>query len=160
MTFNGSTLLTLFVSISSPSEMCSLDQLDNLIFQLYTLSFFLSPTLLPLLCRVASQFVFYKPRELDPKLSLRVWFLLLFVSNVPSFWFHIRDGATESRAVILDFVGLGEFPCSHPPSRSRPHRISAIQATPHIARYPHPQSADAPHYHLIRGVATRVFPIW
>jgi len=87
-----------------------IDSLDNLIFQLYTLSFFLSPTLVPLLCRVASQFIFYKPRELDPKLSLRVWFLLLCLSNVPSFWSHVRDGATESRAVILDFVGMGYLP--------------------------------------------------
>ncbi|KAF8554694.1 hypothetical protein OG21DRAFT_1461961 [Imleria badia] len=87
-----------------------IDSLDNLIFQLYTLSFFLSPTLLPLLCRVASQFVFYKPRDLDPKLSLRVWFLLLCASNVPSFWSHVADGATEGRAVILDFVGMGYLP--------------------------------------------------
>jgi len=87
-----------------------IDSLDNLILQLYTLSFFLSPTLLPLLCRVSSQFIFYKPRELDPKLSLRVWFLILFVSNGPSFWTHVRDGATEGRAVVLDFVGMGYLP--------------------------------------------------
>ncbi|KAN0091073.1 hypothetical protein V8E55_004639 [Tylopilus felleus] len=87
-----------------------IDSLDNLIFQLYTLSFFLSPTLLPLLCRVATQFVFYKPRDLDPKLSLRVWFFLLCASNAPSFWSHARDGATEGRAVILDFVGMGYLP--------------------------------------------------
>ncbi|KAH0827803.1 hypothetical protein J3R83DRAFT_3428 [Lanmaoa asiatica] len=86
-----------------------IDSLDNLIFQLYTLSFFLSPTLLPLLCRVTSQFIFYKPRELDPKLSLRVWILLLCASNAPSFWSHARDGAAEGRAVILDFVGMGGY---------------------------------------------------
>ncbi|KAF8135491.1 hypothetical protein EV363DRAFT_1429243 [Boletus edulis] len=87
-----------------------IDSLDNLIFQLYTLSFFLSPTLLPLLCRVATQFIFYKPRDLDPKLSLRVWFLLLCASNTPSFWSHVTDGATEGRAVVLDFVGMGYLP--------------------------------------------------
>ncbi|KIK95172.1 hypothetical protein PAXRUDRAFT_827265 [Paxillus rubicundulus Ve08.2h10] len=78
--------------------------------QLYTLSFFLSPSLLPLLCRIACQFTSYKPREVDPKLSLRVWFFLLCASNVPSFWSHARDGAIEARAVILDFVGMGYLP--------------------------------------------------
>ncbi|KIJ61336.1 hypothetical protein HYDPIDRAFT_116103 [Hydnomerulius pinastri MD-312] len=87
-----------------------IDSLDNLIFQLYSLSYFLSPALLPLLCRLASQFISYKPREVDPKLSLRVWFLVLCTSNVPSFWSHARDGATEGRVVILDFVGMGYLP--------------------------------------------------
>ncbi|KAL4073988.1 hypothetical protein J3A83DRAFT_4232803 [Scleroderma citrinum] len=87
-----------------------IDSLDNLIFQLYSLSFFLAPAVLPLLCRVASQFVSYKPREVDSKLSLRVWFLLLCVSNLPSFWSHARGGATEGRAIILDFVGVGYPP--------------------------------------------------
>ncbi|KAF9227420.1 hypothetical protein BS17DRAFT_747963 [Gyrodon lividus] len=87
-----------------------IDSLDNLMFQLYTLSFFLSPSLLPLLCRLACQFTSYKPREVDPKLSLRVWFFLLCASNVPSFWSHARDGATEARAVILDFIGMGYIP--------------------------------------------------
>ena len=63
--------------------------------------------LLPLLCRVAGQFVSYKHREVDSKLSLRVWFLLLCVSNLPSFWSHTRDSPTEGRAIVLDFVGVG-----------------------------------------------------
>ncbi|KAF8844374.1 hypothetical protein BDN67DRAFT_963127 [Paxillus ammoniavirescens] len=87
-----------------------IDSLDTLILQLYTLSFFLSPSLLPLLCRLVCQFTSYKPREVDPKLSLRVWFFLLCASNLPSFWSHARDGATEARAVILDFVGMGYIP--------------------------------------------------
>ncbi|KAG9316545.1 hypothetical protein JVU11DRAFT_2595 [Chiua virens] len=86
------------------------DSLDNLIFQLYILSFFLSPTILPLVCRVATQFVFYKPRELDPKLSLRVWLFFLCLANAPSFWFHVQEGATEGRAIILDFIGMGYLP--------------------------------------------------
>ncbi|KAF9241524.1 hypothetical protein BU15DRAFT_87118 [Melanogaster broomeanus] len=87
-----------------------IDSLDNLMSQLYTLSFFLSPALLPLLCRLAIQFISYKPREVDPKLSLRVWFFLLCASNVPSFWSHARDHATDGRVVILDFVGMGYLP--------------------------------------------------
>lgn len=66
--------------------------------------------LLPLLCRVAGQFVSYKPREVDSKLSLRVWFLLLCASNLPSFWSHTRGSPTEGRAIVLDFVGVGYPP--------------------------------------------------
>ncbi|KAG6330812.1 hypothetical protein ID866_8276 [Astraeus odoratus] len=87
-----------------------IDSLDNLLFQLYSLSFFLAPALLPFICRVASQFMSYKPREVDSKLSLRVWFLLLCASNLPSFWSHARDGASEGRFIILDFVGAGYLP--------------------------------------------------
>ncbi|KAH7888760.1 hypothetical protein F5I97DRAFT_1855301 [Phlebopus sp. FC_14] len=90
-----------------------IDSLDNLVFQLYALSFFLAPSLLPFLCRLASQFISYKPREVDPKLSLRVWLLLLCASNLPSFWSHARNGASpDGRAVILDFIGMG-----YPPSK-------------------------------------------
>jgi hypothetical protein len=115
MTFKNNTLLTLFVLVgryhlkdTDAGSYWQLTQLDTLMLQLYTLSFFLSPSLLPLLCRLACQFTSYKPREVDPKLSLRVWFFLLCASNVPSFWSHARDGATEARAVILDFVGMGK----------------------------------------------------
>lgn len=87
-----------------------IESLDNLIFQLYSVSFFLAPALLPLLCRVASQFMSFKPREDDSKMSLRVWFLLLCASNIPSFWSHAKDGASEGRAIILDFVGMGYLP--------------------------------------------------
>lgn len=82
-----------------------IDSLDHLIFQLYCLSFFLAPALLPLLCRIFSHY-----READSKLSLRAWFILLCLSNLPSFWSHVRDGAAEGRAIVLDFVGMGYVP--------------------------------------------------
>ncbi|KAI6040345.1 hypothetical protein EDC04DRAFT_1536992 [Pisolithus marmoratus] len=82
-----------------------IDSLDHLIFQLYCVSFFLAPALLPLLCRVFSHY-----READSKLSLRAWFILLCLSNLPSFWLHARDGAAEGRAIVLDFVGMGYVP--------------------------------------------------
>lgn len=82
-----------------------IDSLDHLIFQLYCLSFFLAPALLPLFFRVFSHY-----REANCKLSLRAWFILLCLSNLPSFWSHARDGAAEGRAIVLDFVGMGYVP--------------------------------------------------
>lgn len=82
-----------------------IDSLDHLIFQLYCLSFFLAPALLPLFFRVFSHY-----REASCKLSLRAWFILLCLSNLPSFWSHARDGAAEGRAIVLDFVGMGHVP--------------------------------------------------
>ncbi|KAI6121686.1 hypothetical protein F5141DRAFT_529829 [Pisolithus sp. B1] len=82
-----------------------IDSLDHLIFQLYCLSFFLAPALLPLFCRVFSHY-----REASFKLPLRAWFILLCLSNLPSFWSHARDGAADGRAIVLDFVGMGYVP--------------------------------------------------
>ncbi|KAH7913897.1 hypothetical protein BJ138DRAFT_1170997 [Hygrophoropsis aurantiaca] len=87
-----------------------IDSLDNLISQLHAVSFFLFPSLLPLVCRVVCQFFCYKPREWDPKVSLRVWFVVLCLFNIPSVWSHATEASIEGRSVILDFVGLGYQP--------------------------------------------------
>ncbi|EGN99893.1 hypothetical protein SERLA73DRAFT_180177 [Serpula lacrymans var. lacrymans S7.3] len=84
--------------------------LDNLLFQLHTLSFFLSPLLLSFVCRLFCQLQCSKPRDTDPNRSLRFWFLLLLFLNLPSFWWHATEEAVEGRTVILDFVGLGYIP--------------------------------------------------
>jgi len=47
-------------------------QLDTLLFQLHTLSFFLSPSLLGFISRPVSQFQCSKPRDIDPSRSLRL----------------------------------------------------------------------------------------
>ncbi|KAH7927133.1 hypothetical protein BV22DRAFT_1111267 [Leucogyrophana mollusca] len=93
-----------------------IDSLDNLVSQLYAVSFFLFPSLLPLVCRVVCQLFCCKPREWDPKLSLRIWFAILLLLNVPSIWSHATEGTVEGRTVILDFVGLGYQP-------SKPHLL-------------------------------------
>ena len=82
----------------------------NLLYHLHAVSFFLAPSLVPLFTRaICSQFLCYKPREVDPKVSLRSWLLLTFILNIPSFWLHAREGAVEGRTVVLDFVGMGAF---------------------------------------------------
>ncbi|PPQ73865.1 LOW QUALITY PROTEIN: hypothetical protein CVT26_011758 [Gymnopilus dilepis] len=83
--------------------------LDSLLYQLHTLSFFLSPSLWLYICRVISQFHCSKPRELDPTRSLRFFFVMLFVLNVPNLWNHASRGAVEGRTVVLDFVGMCHF---------------------------------------------------
>lgn len=96
-------------SLRIPYSQC-IAQFHNLLFHLHAVSFFLAPSLVPLVTRaICCQFLCYKPREVDPKLSLRAWFLLTFILNTPSFWLHAREGTIEGRTVVLDFVGMGEF---------------------------------------------------
>jgi len=82
-------------------------QLDTVLYQLHTLSFFLSPSLWSYLCRIVSQSQITKPRELDSSRSLRFFFCLVVVFNASSIWSHIKQGAVGGRATILDFVGVG-----------------------------------------------------
>ncbi|KZT28943.1 hypothetical protein NEOLEDRAFT_1128424 [Neolentinus lepideus HHB14362 ss-1] len=84
--------------------------LDTLLYQLFTLSFFLSPTVWPLICRSATQFQFSRPRDLDPKRSLRFWFFLILLFNASSIWSHAAEGAVVGRTVVLDFVGMAHVP--------------------------------------------------
>ncbi|TFK54419.1 hypothetical protein OE88DRAFT_1192176 [Heliocybe sulcata] len=87
-----------------------IQSLDTLLYQLFTLSFFLSPTVWPLICRTATQFQFSRPRELDPKRSLRFWFFLVLLFNAGSIWSHAAEGAVVGRTVVLDFVGMAHVP--------------------------------------------------
>ncbi|KDR75833.1 hypothetical protein GALMADRAFT_248559 [Galerina marginata CBS 339.88] len=84
--------------------------LDTLLYQLHTLSFFLSPSIWLYVCRIISQFHCATPRELDPTLSLRFFYAMLVFINVPIFWNHATRGAVEGRAIILDFIGLSYVP--------------------------------------------------
>ncbi|KAF8906481.1 hypothetical protein CPB84DRAFT_1959917 [Gymnopilus junonius] len=84
--------------------------LDSLLYQLHTLSFFLSPSLWLYICRVISQFHCSKPRELDPTRSLRFFLTALIFLNLPNFWNHAMRGAVEGRTIILDFVGMSFVP--------------------------------------------------
>jgi len=43
-------------------------------------------------------------------LRLSTLYLLCLLSNLPALWTHAWEGATESRALILDFVGMGFRP--------------------------------------------------
>ena len=84
-------------------------QLDQVVYQLHTVSFFLAPALLPFLARVLFQFQFAKPRDIDPGRSLRFWFMLVLVFNVGSVWAHATETAAQAaqQSIILDFVGPG-----------------------------------------------------
>jgi hypothetical protein len=81
-------------------------QLDSLVYQLHTLSFFLSPSIWIYLCRLVSQFQYSKPRELDPNGSLHFFYGMVLLFNVPAIWYHLAWGAVEGRVVILDFIGM------------------------------------------------------
>jgi len=84
--------------------------LDTLLYQLHTLSFFLSPSIWLYVCRFLSQYHCATPRELDPSLSLRFFYAMLVFINVPNFWNHATRGAVEGRAIILDFIGMSYIP--------------------------------------------------
>ena len=64
-----------------------------------------------MLCRIATQFQFSRPRDIDSQRSLRFWFILVVLVNLQSFYNHIFKGPAEGRSIILDFVGLGESQC-------------------------------------------------
>ncbi|KAF8161149.1 hypothetical protein B0H34DRAFT_795981 [Crassisporium funariophilum] len=83
--------------------------LDTLLYQLHTLSFFLSPSIWLYICRIISQFQCSKPRELDPSRSLRFFFTMVLFLNLPSIWNH-SQGAAEGRVIILDFIGMSYVP--------------------------------------------------
>src|ERR1700722_8488015 len=82
-------------------------QLDTLLYQLHTLSFFLSPSIWPYACRLISQLHASTPRELDSNRSLLFFFNLILLFNTGSIWSHATQEAAEDKAVVLDFVGLG-----------------------------------------------------
>ncbi|KAF5393263.1 hypothetical protein D9757_000625 [Collybiopsis confluens] len=83
--------------------------LDALSYQLFCLSFYLSPSLLNILFRIAAQLICTTTRDFSPKLSLGGFFFFPLFSNSFSLWNHL-SGPTEGRAVILDFVGLAYTP--------------------------------------------------
>jgi len=79
-------------------------QLDTLLFQLHTLSFFLSPSLLGFISACSSQFQCSKPRDIDPSRSLRFW----YSAGVFQLRVHLDtciESVSEGRAVVIDFVG-------------------------------------------------------
>jgi len=84
--------------------------LETLLYQLHTLSFFLSPSLLVLIPRCSAQFQFSRPREIDPKRTLRFWFFMVMVFNIGSLWSHATDGAAKGPSLILDFIGMPYVP--------------------------------------------------
>ncbi|KAH8080283.1 hypothetical protein BXZ70DRAFT_960361 [Cristinia sonorae] len=84
--------------------------LDTLLYQLHALSFFLSPYLWPYLCRVIAQSQFQRPQDVDQNRSLRFWFFLVLFFNIGSVWTHATTTPSESRSVILDFVGMAHTP--------------------------------------------------
>jgi len=84
--------------------------LDTLLYQLHTLSFFLSPSIWIYIVRILSQFQYSKPRELDPSRSLRFFYSMVFLFNLPSLWKHSTRGELGGRAIILDFIGMSYTP--------------------------------------------------
>lgn len=112
---SDSMLLSRYVSIP-PHGWCKLRspiQLERIVYQFHTLSFFLSPSLLTYLCRTMFQFQFARPREIDPKRSLRFWYFLILLFNVGSVWAHATEGAAKGRSIMLDFIGPSMlYPCT------------------------------------------------
>jgi hypothetical protein len=76
------------------------------LYQLHTLSFFLSPSIWIYIVRILSQFQYSKPRELDPSRSLRFFYSMVLLFNLPSLWKHSTRGEVGGRAIILDFIGM------------------------------------------------------
>lgn len=88
-------------------------QLNSLLYELHTLSFFLAPSLLIYLTRCGTQFQFAKTRELDGgRHSLAFWFALVLFANAAAVWTHAALGVPPGRTLVLDFVGMGaHFVC-------------------------------------------------
>ncbi|KAJ7924886.1 hypothetical protein B0H13DRAFT_1976538 [Mycena leptocephala] len=87
-----------------------IQSLDILLYQLHVLAFFLSPSIWTLIFRLLSQSQCSKPRELDTAWSLRAFFALLVSLNIITVWNHATSGASDSKTVILDFIGLAYTP--------------------------------------------------
>lgn len=88
------------------SQLKKILQLDTLLYQLHTLSFFLSPSIWIYIVRILSQFQYSKPRELDPSRSLRFFYSMVLLFNLPSLWKHFTRGEAGGRVIILDFIGM------------------------------------------------------
>jgi len=80
-----------------------------MLYQFHTISFLLSPTLLPYLSRCIGQFQLAMPRDFYPKRTLRFWYFMVLLFNFPSVWDHALFGPAKGPSLILDFVGLCEI---------------------------------------------------
>ncbi|KAE9411413.1 hypothetical protein BT96DRAFT_870114 [Gymnopus androsaceus JB14] len=87
-----------------------LTALDTLLYQLFCLSFYLSPSLFNMFLRLSAQLLCTTTREMSPTLSLGSFFVFPLFSNSFSVWNHATTGPSEGRSVILDFVGLAYSP--------------------------------------------------
>ncbi|KAI0368269.1 hypothetical protein BV20DRAFT_998803 [Pilatotrama ljubarskyi] len=79
--------------------------LNSLLYQLFTISFLLSPRLWSYFCRLLVQIQFVRPREIDAQRSLRFWFICILGNNAPALYNHIVKSPATGRSIILDFVG-------------------------------------------------------
>ena len=93
-------------SFSRHTQLTLIIQIDTLLYQLHTLSFFLAPSIWIYVFRMVSQFQCSKPRELDSSRSLRFFFTTALFLNLPSLWSHSSHGPSEGKVIILDFVGM------------------------------------------------------
>ncbi|KAF9450412.1 hypothetical protein P691DRAFT_810354 [Macrolepiota fuliginosa MF-IS2] len=84
--------------------------LDTLVQQLLTVSFLMSPSVFIYLSRMFIQTQCGRPREFDPTYPLRFFFGLILVSNAVILWIHALQGASEGRALVIDFVGMSYVP--------------------------------------------------
>ncbi|PCH43676.1 hypothetical protein WOLCODRAFT_122400 [Wolfiporia cocos MD-104 SS10] len=87
-----------------------ISSLDSLLYQLHILSFLLSPSIWILIARLCSQFHFARPREIDGNRTLRFWYFLVIFFNLGAVWGHAKEGASQGRSIVLDFVGMVDVP--------------------------------------------------
>ncbi|ESK97104.1 hypothetical protein Moror_6325 [Moniliophthora roreri MCA 2997] len=87
-----------------------INSLDSVLHQLHCLSFLQSSSIFHLLLRIFSQVVCRTPREIVSNSPLGVFFVMVLLFNAPCIWAHALYGASEGRAIILDFIGLGYVP--------------------------------------------------
>ncbi|KAI0358673.1 hypothetical protein OH77DRAFT_1502493 [Trametes cingulata] len=79
--------------------------LNSLLYQLFTISFLLSPRLWSYFCRLLVQVQFVRPREIDAQRSLRFWYFCILCNNAPALYNHIFKNPAAGRSIILDFIG-------------------------------------------------------
>ncbi|KAJ7572605.1 hypothetical protein C8J56DRAFT_713838, partial [Mycena floridula] len=86
-------------------------QLDSLLYQVYAVAFFYSPSLWILCFRLfVTQPQCRQPRELNDNRPLRFCMALVTTSNLFILWRHANHGATNGNSIIFDFVGQSFTP--------------------------------------------------
>ncbi|KAJ7579120.1 hypothetical protein C8J56DRAFT_868122 [Mycena floridula] len=87
-----------------------INSLDTLLYHVYAVSCFQSPSLWILFLRLFTQTQCRQPRELDAKRTLRFCMSSVTLCNLPILWAHGFHGVPEGKSVILDFVGMSFTP--------------------------------------------------
>ncbi|KAF9049797.1 hypothetical protein BJ165DRAFT_1453848 [Panaeolus papilionaceus] len=87
-----------------------IQSVDTLLYQLHALSFFLSPSLWIYITRFVTQHYCSLPIEFEGGWSLKFFYIVILMLNLPCLMSHSTKAVMEGRNVILDFIGMSYLP--------------------------------------------------